>query len=476
MAIRTIRIYTDYKSPYAYLAKDLAYDLARETGITLDWLPYTLDIPSYLGSAKVDNAGGVLEESRNAHQWRRVKYSYMDCRREANLRGLTIRGTQKIWDSRKANIGLLYAKAQGPDVLKGYHDRVFERFWRRDLDIESTAVLAAVLAEAGADAKNFATYVEGEGLHALTQVQTEAEAAGVFGVPSLLLPDGDLYWGREHFARVREIIEASRRGPHPMSSTHRQAAEAIHKAWQAGEVIEALPEGTRPATRAGGYAIQAGLEAFSSAPRAGWKIAATSTAGQKHIGVDQPLAGRLFVERLLEPGANVSVAHNRMRVAEPEFAFRFARDIAPRATPYTTDEVMAAVGDLHLCIELPDSRFRDFAAAGGPSLIADNACTHELVVGPRVTVDWRAVDLARHPVHAEVGTRYTRDGIGSNVLGDPRAALAWLVNEVTGLGLTLSAGELVTTGTCVVPLEIEPGDEVRADFGTLGKIAVRIAS
>ncbi len=138
-------------------------------------------------------------------------------------------------------------------------------------------------------------------------------------------------------------------------------------------------------------------------------------------------------------------------------------------------EVMAAVGDLHLCIELPDSRFRDFSRAGGPSLIADNACTHELVVGPRVIADWRGIDLARHVVRAEVGTRYTRDGVGSNVLGDPREALAWLVNEVTGLGITLRAGELVTTGTCVVPLEIEPGDEVRADFGVLGRLSVRIA-
>src|ERR1043166_5022690 len=86
-----IRVYSDYKSPYAYLAKDPAYDLARETGVTLEWLPYTLDIPAYLGSAKLDTGGNVVEQSRNAHQWRRVKYSYMDCRREANRRGLTIR-------------------------------------------------------------------------------------------------------------------------------------------------------------------------------------------------------------------------------------------------------------------------------------------------------------------------------------------------------------------------------------------------
>ena len=152
MTQRTIKVFTDYKSPYAYLAKDLAYGLEYETGVQLDWLPYTLDIPAYLGSAKLDGTGTVVEESRNAHQWRRVKYSYMDCRREANLRGLVIRGTQKIWDSSLANIGMLYAKEQG--TLRAYQDRVFERFWKRELDIEDVAVLATVLQDSGADGQS----------------------------------------------------------------------------------------------------------------------------------------------------------------------------------------------------------------------------------------------------------------------------------------------------------------------------------
>ena len=71
MAQRTIKLYSDYKSPYAYLAKDLAYALERETGVPIDWLPYTLDIPAYLGNAKVDAHGNVSEETRNAHQWRK---------------------------------------------------------------------------------------------------------------------------------------------------------------------------------------------------------------------------------------------------------------------------------------------------------------------------------------------------------------------------------------------------------------------
>jgi len=209
MPAKTLTLYIDYKSPYAYLAKEPAYRLEQETGAAIDWLPYILDIPAYLGSAKVDAEGRVLEQDRNAHQWRRVKYSYRDVRREANRVGLTIRGTRKIWNSSLAGIGLLYAKRHG--VFRTYNDEVFERFWKHDLDIESPAALADVLKRAGADATGFAAFAEGEGPRALTAVQDAAEAKGVFGVPSFLLPDGDLYWGREHLPRVREILAMTRK-------------------------------------------------------------------------------------------------------------------------------------------------------------------------------------------------------------------------------------------------------------------------
>jgi len=204
MAQSTLKLYSDYKSPYAYLAKDLNYDLERATGISVEWLPYTLDIPAYLGTAEVDAAGRVLVQDRNAHQWRRVKYSYMDCRREANRRGLTIRAPHKIFDSSLANIGLIYAKQEG--VFRSYNDRVFERFWKRELDIEDVAALTRVLEECGLDGNGFAAYAHGEGRAQLQQIQREAETAGVFGVPSYLLGNGDLYWGREHVPRIRELL------------------------------------------------------------------------------------------------------------------------------------------------------------------------------------------------------------------------------------------------------------------------------
>ena len=204
MSFGKLELYMDYKSPYAYLAKDLAHQLERDTGTEIDWLPYVLDIPAYLGSARVDSAGHVLEQDRNAHQWRRVRYSYMDVRREASRLGLTIRGTQKIWDSSLAGIGLLYAKRSG--VFRAYNDEVFERFWKRDLDIENPEALKDILGRAGADADGFDVFRTGEGERELRAVQERAEAKGVFGVPSCLFPDGDLYWGREHLPRILERL------------------------------------------------------------------------------------------------------------------------------------------------------------------------------------------------------------------------------------------------------------------------------
>src|SRR5262245_52031653 len=144
---RTITVYIDYKSPYAYLAKGLIYELERDFSVGIDWLPYRLDIPSFLGSARLDESGRVVEEQRNAHQWRRVRYSYMDCRRRARKRGLVIRGPQKIWDSSLALTGMLHAKRQGDAVFRRYHDTIFERFWKRELDIEDIAVIGGVLAK-----------------------------------------------------------------------------------------------------------------------------------------------------------------------------------------------------------------------------------------------------------------------------------------------------------------------------------------
>ena len=73
-------------------------------------------------------------------------------------------------------------------------------------------------------------------------------------------------------------------------------------------------------------------------------------------------------------------------------------------------------------------------------------------------------------MRATIVGKLERDGSGANVLGDPRVALTWLVNELSALGVTVKAGETVTTGTSTTPMPIAPGDAARADFGALGSV------
>ena len=196
--------YFDYKSPYAYLAQRATDALEAELeplGLAIERLPYTLDIPSYLGDARLDEAGRDVVGTRNAHQWRRVRYAYMDCRREAARRGLVIRGPRKIFDSSIAHIGFLWAARGGR--IQPYHDRIFEKFWKRSLDIEDPAAIAGEIGAAGLDATGFIEFLAREGRALHDRLRADAEARGVFGVPSYLV-DGELFWGNERIERVRE--------------------------------------------------------------------------------------------------------------------------------------------------------------------------------------------------------------------------------------------------------------------------------
>ncbi|MFB9266125.1 2-keto-4-pentenoate hydratase [Bradyrhizobium erythrophlei] len=252
------------------------------------------------------------------------------------------------------------------------------------------------------------------------------------------------------------------------------ASRTLHGHWQAGTKLGELDGAMRPRDRGDGYAVQAALEKTSREKLFGWKIAATSEAGQKHINVAGPMAGRILAETVIADGGTASMAGNAMRVGEPEFAFRMARNLPPRPQAYTVQEVLDAVATLHPAIEIPDSRSADFVSAGEAQLIADNACAHLFVFGPATSADWRAIDLVEErPVITLRGQRYV--GHGKNVLGDPLIALAWCANELRALGLTLRAGEVVTTGTCHPPLPIQAGDVFAADFGVLGKVSVRFA-
>jgi 2-keto-4-pentenoate hydratase len=253
------------------------------------------------------------------------------------------------------------------------------------------------------------------------------------------------------------------------------AAELLWHTWMTPTRIEALPVECRPVDRADGYEIQSAVVGLSGQRVVGWKIAATSQAGQRHINVDGPLAGPLLDRRALGPGVAASLEGNHMRAAEAEFAFRFGKPLPSRVRPYTVDEVLEAVASLHPAIEVPDSRYVDFTKVGAAQLIADCACACWYRIGHVVDEHWRRDDLIHHTVTAYRNGEAVGAGSGANVLGDPRVALTWLVNELSAQGRGVSADDVVMTGTCLVPVAVSPGDRVRMDFGAYGAIEASFA-
>jgi len=197
---RAFPVYIDYKSPYAYLALNPTRALAAEFDLVIDWRPYSLKIEDYLGEV----------DTRNPHQWRRVKYSYMDARRLANEQGLIVRGPKKLFDSAIAHTGLLFAKNAGPDVTERYNDIVFKGFFKRELDIEQADQITAALAQAGAPADDFPAFLAGPGPELLDSALKDAEdRLGVFGVPTYVVDD-EIFWGGDRLDQVRRRLEETR--------------------------------------------------------------------------------------------------------------------------------------------------------------------------------------------------------------------------------------------------------------------------
>lgn len=191
---RRIRIYTDYKSPYAYVANQPLYELERTHDVELEWLPYTLRIAEYLGSV----------EDRSPHYWRKVKYAYMDARRYANEQGLIMKGPKRIYDATLASAGMLFAQRNG--FFRAYHDTVFEMFWTHQLDLDVLEQMEALIGQLGGSTRDFVAYVTGAGPGEVAAITAEAEQLGVFGVPSMLL-DGELFWGGDRIDMLRRRLE-----------------------------------------------------------------------------------------------------------------------------------------------------------------------------------------------------------------------------------------------------------------------------
>lgn len=124
----------------------------------------------------------MASRGRSLRTWNAIRYTYMDAHRYAERQGLILKGTEKIWDSSIANIGILWVAARDRRKLPQYLEAVYPPCWRRELDIEDVQVVAACLERAGVDADGFADFQAGEGRRRHDELRARFQPNGIYGV------------------------------------------------------------------------------------------------------------------------------------------------------------------------------------------------------------------------------------------------------------------------------------------------------
>ncbi|NKB20782.1 MAG: hydratase [Alphaproteobacteria bacterium] len=249
-----------------------------------------------------------------------------------------------------------------------------------------------------------------------------------------------------------------------------QAAEIFLHCREQGSKIDTLPEACRPATIGEGYEIQDAVLRLDGAFAMGWKVAATNHATQSMLGINQPFAGRMPNTALALSPLDIPAGKFANPALEGEFAVMLGADLPEAADPYEAETVRDAVATVIPAVEIVDYRIGDRKAAGENTLIAAGTVAG-LVLGTPCT-DWRQFDLPSHRVALHIDGELKGEGEGSMVLGDPMNALAWLANLCIDLGQPLTAGQIITLGTCTGLAPIAAGSSSTVDFGPLGEVCL----
>jgi 2-hydroxychromene-2-carboxylate isomerase len=189
MEPQQVKMYSDYKSPFAYLAFEPGMALAERYNINVRWIPFQLRIKG--------------KGERSVYSEYKVKYSYLDARRWAKTRGIYIKGPKKIYDTTPALIGGLFADRYGR--LLDYSRKVYERFFRGELEADQAEPIAEIISQLGLPADEYIDYLKGEGVRDYERAQEEAAADHVFGVPLFYFND-EPFWGYDRISILEERL------------------------------------------------------------------------------------------------------------------------------------------------------------------------------------------------------------------------------------------------------------------------------
>jgi 2-keto-4-pentenoate hydratase len=251
-------------------------------------------------------------------------------------------------------------------------------------------------------------------------------------------------------------------------------AERLWQARQRGGVV-GLQEIVEPTSSAEAYAIQSRMARLSGYAVCGFKVGSTSKEAQQLLGTSEPGSGPVLAPYLYTAPARVTIVALQTPAVEGEFVFRLGRDLPSQKAAYANAEVAQAIDSVAGAIEIVGTRLAGGLAGKGRYLVTADAGANIALITGAWTTAWRGLDLRAHRVSMYINGEPRGNGEGARALGDPLNVLAWLANQQSRFGRGLRAGDVVSTGTCTGLDDVKPGDAVAADFGSLGRVELKLA-
>jgi 2-hydroxychromene-2-carboxylate isomerase len=183
----------EFASTYSYLAAMRIEALAEQAGVKLRWRPFLLG-PIFAAQGMANSLFNIYP-AKGRYMWR-------DLEREAARLGLPFRRPEPFPQNGllAARVALIGAdEAWGPAFSKA----VYRAQFGEGLAISERPAIQAILFELGLEADTILAAAEQPANKAQLKAQTEeAQSLGIFGAPSFIGPDGELFWGNDRLERA----------------------------------------------------------------------------------------------------------------------------------------------------------------------------------------------------------------------------------------------------------------------------------
>lgn len=195
MAKASLDFYYDFASTYSYLAAARIGPLAEAAGVEVHWRPVLLG--AIFAARGLTTSPFAAEPEKGRHMWRDLERLVA----RYGLPALVKPPVQPANSLLADRVAVFLNDASRPAFTR----ELFHRAFARGQDIGDPEVVRQALAGLGHFCEQVMDEAQGQVNKDRLRVQTDqAKAAGVFGAPTFVTADGELFWGHDRLEMALE--------------------------------------------------------------------------------------------------------------------------------------------------------------------------------------------------------------------------------------------------------------------------------